>query len=103
MVNHPGMSYSTVMSKEPAKIAVASLPFEQAIQELEQHAPALGHTFSQALAQSRIGVFAKLVDAEHRLRDGDRIECYRLLQIDPKESRRRRAAVQAARRAAKPA
>ena len=36
MVNHPGMSYSTVMSKEPAKIAVASLPFEQAIQELEQ-------------------------------------------------------------------
>jgi putative ubiquitin-RnfH superfamily antitoxin RatB of RatAB toxin-antitoxin module len=75
----------------------------QAIQALAQHAPALGLTFSQALAQSRIGVFAKLVDAEHRLRDGDRIECYRPLQIDPKESRRRRAAVQAARRAAKPA
>ncbi len=31
------MVYSTVMSKEPVKAAaVASLPFEQAIQELEQ-------------------------------------------------------------------
>lgn len=30
------MGYSEAMSKEPAKTAVASLPFEQAIQELEQ-------------------------------------------------------------------
>ena len=41
MVNDPGMSYSTVMSKEPAKTAAASLPFEQAIQELEQIVGAL--------------------------------------------------------------
>ena len=36
MANHRGLGYSEAMSKEPAKTAVASLPFEQAIQELEQ-------------------------------------------------------------------
>ena len=30
------MDYSGLMTKEPAKAAVADLPFEQAIQELEQ-------------------------------------------------------------------
>lgn len=30
------MDYSEIMSREPAKAAVVDLPFEQAIQELEQ-------------------------------------------------------------------
>lgn len=70
----------------------------QAVQQLQQQSPALGPLFSQAMTQARIGVFGKLVEAEYMLREGDRIECYRALLVDPKESRRRRAQVQAKRR-----
>jgi len=37
------------------------------------------------------GVFGRRVGPEHRLADGDRVEIYRPLEIDPKEARRRRA------------
>ena len=38
-----------------------------------------------------IGIFGRVVSASDTLRDGDRIELYRPLKIDPKEARRRRA------------
>jgi putative ubiquitin-RnfH superfamily antitoxin RatB of RatAB toxin-antitoxin module len=38
-----------------------------------------------------LGVFGEPATPETRLRDGDRVEVYRPLQIDPKEARRRRA------------
>ena len=38
-----------------------------------------------------LGVFGRCVAPEALLRDGDRIELYRPLLIDPKEARRRRA------------
>jgi len=39
-----------------------------------------------------LGIFGRIVTPATRLHDGDRIELYRPLQADPKESRRRRAA-----------
>jgi uncharacterized protein len=44
-----------------------------------------------ALDPARIGIFGNLVSPDTLLREGDRVEIYRPLQIDPKESRRRRA------------
>lgn len=44
------------------------------------------------LARGRIGIFGKLVRADARVSDGDRVEIYRPLAADPKEARRRRAA-----------
>jgi putative ubiquitin-RnfH superfamily antitoxin RatB of RatAB toxin-antitoxin module len=38
-----------------------------------------------------VGIFARKVGLEQALREGDRVEIYRPLQADPKESRRRRA------------
>ena len=38
-----------------------------------------------------IGIFGRTVSARDTLRDGDRIELYRPLKVDPKEARRRRA------------
>jgi putative ubiquitin-RnfH superfamily antitoxin RatB of RatAB toxin-antitoxin module len=38
-----------------------------------------------------VGVFSRKVTMEHRLEDGDRVEIYRPLIADPKESRRKRA------------
>jgi putative ubiquitin-RnfH superfamily antitoxin RatB of RatAB toxin-antitoxin module len=39
----------------------------------------------------RAGIFGKPVATTATLRDGDRVEIYRSLKIDPKEARRRRA------------
>ena len=41
---------------------------------------------------NRIGIFARPCEPGDRVNDGDRIEVYRPLQVDPKEARRRRAA-----------
>lgn len=49
---------------------------------------ALGET---EISADRIGIFSQPVELNARLRDGDRIEIYRELHADPKESRRRRA------------
>jgi putative ubiquitin-RnfH superfamily antitoxin RatB of RatAB toxin-antitoxin module len=38
-----------------------------------------------------VGVFGKRVKLDYALRDGDRLEIYRALEVDPKEARRRRA------------
>jgi len=39
-----------------------------------------------------VGIYGRLADLQEPLRDNDRVELYRPLQYDPKESRRRRAA-----------
>lgn len=43
------------------------------------------------LPQFRVGIFGKLKTLDTVLREHDRVELYRPLQADPKESRRRRA------------
>lgn len=44
------------------------------------------------LEHPELGVFGKIVPADYKLVDGDRIEVYRPLIADPKEVRRQRAA-----------
>jgi uncharacterized protein len=43
------------------------------------------------LAAAPVGVFGDRVSREYRLSDGDRVEIYRPLVIDPRQARRRRA------------
>ncbi len=43
------------------------------------------------LARHKLGVFGKVVPRGKRVADGDRVEIYRALAMDPKEARRRRA------------
>jgi uncharacterized protein len=43
------------------------------------------------LARQRIGIHGRVVDMTALLADGDRVEVYRPLAMDPKEARRRRA------------
>ena len=66
-----------------------------AAEVIELDLPA-GATVRDALAASglrgdRVGIFGKRVSLDTRLADGDRVEIYRPLAIDPKEARRRRA------------
>ena len=65
-------------------------------------AVAAGSTVADAMAASGIlaqlpgfvpagiGIFGRLVEPDTLLRDGDRVELYRPLQIDPKQARRNR-------------
>ena len=55
--------------------------------KIEQEFPGL------SLEDAKMGVFGKAVDVQqYELREGDRVEIYRPLQIDPKQARRDRAA-----------
>lgn len=45
------------------------------------------------LTQQAVGVYGVRASLNDVVRDGDRIEIYRPLQVDPKEARRRRAAL----------
>ena len=40
---------------------------------------------------SRLGIFSRRVAPDDLLQDGDRVEIYRPLSLDPKDARRRRA------------
>lgn len=42
------------------------------------------------LERNKVGIFSKLENLDAVLSDGDRIEIYRELRVDPKEARRRR-------------
>lgn len=73
-----------------------------------------GATVGDALAQSHFldgldgatvaalecGVWGRKLPLQHVLRDGDRVEIYRPLRVDPKEARRQRFAGQGKKRAA---
>ena len=81
---------------------VYASPAQQFVRNLELPA---GATVADAIERSaivaavglervdarQVGVFGRLVDATTVLRDGDRVEIYRPLKIDPKEARRQRA------------
>jgi hypothetical protein len=81
---------------------VYALPDEQALVALTVPA---GTTAGQAVARSGLaerypdmdpsthglGIFGRRVEADTPLSDGDRVEIYRPLQVDPKAQRRERA------------
>jgi uncharacterized protein len=82
---------------------VFALPGQQELVGLEV---AKGATVAQAIEQSGIastfpdhdlsrcavGVWGQVVERDRRLRDGDRVEIYRPLLLDPQEARRELAA-----------
>lgn len=43
------------------------------------------------LSGTAVGIFGRRVQLDTKLADGDRVELYRPLAMDPKEARRRRA------------
>ncbi len=69
-------------------VVVPGTTIEQAIQSsgIVQHAPEID------VSAWRVGIYGKLKTLETILREHDRIEIYRPLIADPKDSRRKRAA-----------
>jgi len=85
------------------QVVVAYSPAPQQVDHVALQLPA-GATVNDALRESglaqrhpgidlaalKVGVWGKLRPLEHVLRDGDRVELYRPLKVDPKEARRQR-------------
>jgi putative ubiquitin-RnfH superfamily antitoxin RatB of RatAB toxin-antitoxin module len=90
------------MDKSVAVEVVCATAERQLLRRL--HLPA-GSTVIQAVEQSgilqampevdvdpsRLGIFSRRVAPDEVLQDGDRVEIYRPLTLDPKDARRRRA------------
>lgn len=103
MRSSSGRGRSILKMPETLSVEVAyALPLRQEL--LRVQLPA-GSTLQQAieasgllrkhpeidLRKNKVGVFGKLVRLDAPLRDGDRVEIYRPLIADPKETRRKRA------------
>ena len=67
-----------------------SLPADATVGEALRASGLLSRHPEIDLAQHRLGVWGKLRGAGDALRDGDRVEVYRPLTVDPKEARRQR-------------
>jgi putative ubiquitin-RnfH superfamily antitoxin RatB of RatAB toxin-antitoxin module len=84
-----------------AELRVSVVYAEAARQLTRELSLTVGSTVADAIRNAeipvdaqaaRVGIFGRVVDPATLLRDGDRVEIYRPLKIDPKEARRRRAA-----------
>lgn len=68
-----------------------SLPAGSTALQAVQQSGILRELPEVAFDPSRLGIFSRRVEADELLKDGDRVEIYRPLTIDPKDARRRRA------------
>ena len=53
--------------------------------------PELEKIHDEGLFELKVGIFSKPCDLGQQVVEGDRIEIYRPLQVDPKDARRQRA------------
>ncbi|TXH86586.1 MAG: RnfH family protein [Rhodoferax sp.] len=99
-------------SEQTIQVCVVFAPQPRTVQECILHLPQ-GVTLREAISQSQLlvgldaaqvaalecGVWGRKQALQHVLRDGDRVEIYRALRVDPKEARRQRFAGQGAKTA----
>ena len=82
------VAYAT--SAAQALVAV-ELPEGATVAQALAAAKALATDFPAAGFSGAVGVWGRLVDANHRLREGDRVELHRPIRADAKALRRERA------------
>jgi putative ubiquitin-RnfH superfamily antitoxin RatB of RatAB toxin-antitoxin module len=80
-------------AKEPQRVIVKTLHLPPGSRVADALASAaLDSEFTGVdLANSVLGIFGRLTRTDRALQDGDRIEIYRPLVVDPKAARRARA------------
>lgn len=72
-------------------ILTVDVPASATVEEAIQHSGIRNRFPEIDLAQNKVGIFGKATTLKNGLRAGDRVEIYRPLIADPKESRRQRA------------
>ena len=71
---------------EGAELVSVNLPAGSTLREA-----LVASGFEVDLERQAFGIFGRRTALDHRLTEGDRVEIYRPLAVDPKEARRRRA------------
>ncbi|WP_266168208.1 RnfH family protein [Dyella subtropica] len=67
------------------------LPFGSTVMQAVEASGIAGMVEGLQIDPARLGVFSRKVQPDDVLSDGDRVEIYRPLTLDPKEARRKRA------------
>ena len=87
----PGIAVEVVYAGEQVLRRRLTLPSGSTALQAVQASGLLALLPVGAFDPQRLGIFAQRVSAEQVLREGDRVEIYRPLQLDPMDARRRRA------------
>lgn len=97
----PFISVLLVYSPEARKVLEISLQLDDGatVSNALQSSNVLQNLSQSDIETLEVGVWGKKVELNHLLKDGDRIELYRPLTVDPKVARRERFARQGARTA----
>lgn len=72
-------------------LRVLRLPIGVTAREAIDSSGVLIHFPEIDLSHQLVGIFGTIVPLEHELKEGDRVEIYRPLMVDPKLARRQRA------------
>ncbi|MDH3585916.1 MAG: RnfH family protein [Gammaproteobacteria bacterium] len=87
-----GLSLEVVMATSEQQVLVALKVEEGATVADAIVASGIGSRFPELVVEEMpVGIWGKLVARHSRVREGDRVELYRPLEIDPREARRQRA------------
>ncbi len=65
-----------------------TVPVGSTIQQVIELSKILVHCPNIDLTTQSVGIFNKVSPLDHRVREGDRVEIYESLKIDPKDARR---------------
>lgn len=93
LADSPGsMNIELVYCPQPGKLVQArmSLPLGSLVQDALSQSGVLTAHPELAQAPLALGIWGAHCRATDALREGDRVEIYRPLQVDPKEARRQR-------------
>ncbi len=82
------VTFGTPGRQELLKLTV---PGHTTVAEAIEHSGIAARFGEENFARMQAGIWGRPVDRQHRLENGDRIELYRPLALDPREARRLRA------------
>ncbi len=82
------LAFATPARQELLKLIV---PAHSTVAEAIERSGIATRFADEKIAQMQAGIWGRPVDRQHGLENGDRVELYRPLAIDPREARRLRA------------
>jgi putative ubiquitin-RnfH superfamily antitoxin RatB of RatAB toxin-antitoxin module len=82
------LAFATPARQELLKLIV---PAQTTVAEVIERSGIATRFADEKIVQMQAGIWGRPVDRQHRLENGDRVELYRPLAIDPREARRLRA------------